>query len=330
MRWYDVVRQTLVSITCILLWGCLLRYLARVIPSISGETIYFPLRLIDDDRALNMYRLNISHEIYQSAIKQYDHVVGFLIGSYQLHGRRCPSLEICNVEQMTFDELEQFRLHIPIRVLGRVGTQPSTVNATITKEAEDYFNCLNKTTKARYVMLLEDDALVVPNFAAMITTLMEQLDQRSQIDYVKLYHPNQLRKIPSIPMTTTGPFQSIAVSFLMCGTYQLVVLRRVAIAWLFFLADVRYFLTQSVYLSTPESCCTPAVLFRAVRIPEIVSALSGEKAVLGHAKDHILDESRFVGRQTDANLVVHIGSISSVRKRRIVLSEVRMAKDRLH
>ncbi|WKX98071.1 hypothetical protein Q1695_013622 [Nippostrongylus brasiliensis] len=309
-----------------------------------------------------MYRLNISHEIYQSAIKQYDHVsrfspleiriiasnrrqnylmqvVGFLIGSYQLHGRRCPSLEICNVEQMTFDELEQFRLHIPIRVLGRVGTQPSTVNATITKEAEDYFNCLNKTTKARYVMLLEDDALVVPNFAAMITTLTEQLDQRSQIDYVKLYHPNQLRKIPSIPM-------SIAVSFLMCGTYQLVVLRRVAIAWLFvtmipmfallrsysaqFLADVRYFLTQSVYLSTPESCCTPAVLFRAVRIPEIVSALSGEKAVLGHAKDHILDESRFVGRQTDANLVVHIGSISSVRKRRIVLSEVRMAKDRLH
>lgn len=78
-------------------------------------------------------------------------------------------------------------------------------------------------------------------------------------------------------------------------------------------------------MSSPESCCTPAVLFRASKIEEIVSQLSFEtrrSARTGHAKDHILDESRFTGRQTDMNLVVHIGAVSSVRKRRITLNEV--------
>lgn len=49
-------------------------------------------------------------------------------------------------------------------------------------------------------MLLEDDALVVPDFARLMTLLMKQLDVNPHIDYVKMYHPNQLRKIPSIPM----------------------------------------------------------------------------------------------------------------------------------
>lgn len=96
------------------------------------------------------------------------------------------------------------------------------------------------------------------------------------------------------------------------------------------IADVRFFVTRSVYLSSPESCCTPAVIFRAAKIPEIVSRLSTEAVAPGHAKDHILDDSAFVGRQTDTNLVVHIGAVSSVRKRRIVLSEVMAARNRIH
>ncbi|VDM77360.1 unnamed protein product [Strongylus vulgaris] len=98
------------------------------------------------------------------------------------------------------------------------------------------------------------------------------------------------------------------------------------IGYLFqFLADLRYHLTKTAYMSSTESCCTPAVLFRASSIPKIVSKLVAEtkrSARIGHAKDHILDESKFVGRQTDMNLVVHIGSYSSVRKRRINLHEV--------
>ncbi|EPB67831.1 hypothetical protein ANCCEY_13079 [Ancylostoma ceylanicum] len=174
----------------------------------------------------------------------------------------------------------------------RKSSRSSRMNETIAKEAADYWKCLDHPTKGRYIMLLEDDALVVPEFARLMTLLMDQLDRRQHIDYVKMYHPNQLRKIPSIPL---------------------------------FLADVRYYLTDTVYLSSPESCCTPAVLFRASKVAEMVSQLSFESrrsARTGHAKDHILDESRFVGRQTDMNLVVHIGAVSSVRKRRITLNEV--------
>ncbi|PIO70916.1 hypothetical protein TELCIR_07203 [Teladorsagia circumcincta] len=202
--------------------------------------------------------------------------------------------------------------------------------------------CADESAFNRYVMLLEDDALVVPEFARMMTSLMIQLDRRPYIDYVKLYHPNQLRKIPSIPM-------AIALSLYICYLFQVIIFRRVFVLWLLatsalmytilrsytsqFLADVRYAVTKSVYMSVTESCCTPAVVFRARKIPEIVSklsAVSNERAFIGHAKDHILDESEFIGRQTDTNLVVHIGAVSSVRKRLITLNEVLSARSRDH
>ncbi|KAK6014056.1 hypothetical protein OSTOST_20595, partial [Ostertagia ostertagi] len=127
-------------------------------------------------------------------------VIAFLIDSYQSHRRLSPSLELCNVEPVVFEELRRFQLHIPIRIISKTGSRQLPLNASIAKEASDYWKCLNRTTKARYVMLLEDDALVVPEFARMMTSLMKQLDRRPYVDYVKLYHPNQLRKIPSIPM----------------------------------------------------------------------------------------------------------------------------------
>ncbi|VDO13526.1 unnamed protein product [Haemonchus placei] len=224
-----------------------------------------------------------------------------------------------------------------------VSSRRLPLNDTIAKEASDYWKCLNRTTKAspywftfdRYVMLLEDDALVVPEFASMMTSLMRQLDRRPHIDYVKLYHPNQLRKIPSIPMV----FKLLQVSRLLSLVILIVLLLGysfIAIYLLYlsiFLADVRYAISKSVYMSASESCCTPAVIFRTKKISEIVSKLSVEsrkRAFLGHAKDHILDESEFVGRQTDTNLVVHIGAVSSVRKRWITLNEVLAARNRDH
>ncbi|KHJ77970.1 hypothetical protein OESDEN_22410, partial [Oesophagostomum dentatum] len=85
-------------------------------------------------------------------------------------------------------------------------SRSSTLQEIIGKEASDYWRCLNYTTKKRYVLLLEDDALVVPEFARMMTSLMDQLDEKQHIDYVKMYHPNQLRKIPSIPLVCYLPF----------------------------------------------------------------------------------------------------------------------------
>ncbi|ETN77026.1 hypothetical protein NECAME_11347 [Necator americanus] len=309
MRWYDVIAKAIASLFCLFLWRFLLHILSAHIPSYSGEEKYFPKQLINDDNALNRYRLNISDHIYPRLRRQADHfspleiriiasdrrqnylsqVITFLIDAYQSRRRFSPNLEICNVEPEIFDELRKFQLHVPIRTLGKKSSRHLSLDETIAKEASDYWKCLNHTTKGRYVMLLEDDALVVPEFPRMMDSLMDQLDERQHVDYAKLYHPNQLRKIPSIPL---------------------------------FLAELRYYVTNRVYMSIPESCCTPAVVFRASRIPTIISQLSTDPAHVGHAKDHILDESGFVGRQTDMNLVVHIGSVSSIRKRRITLSEV--------
>lgn len=173
-----------------------------------------------------------------------------------------------------------------------------------------------------------------------MTSLMKQLDQRQEIDYVKMYHPSHLRKIPSLPM-------ALMISCTVCYIYQIIVFRRVSIFWfmvtsvllyyelssygLQFLADLRYYVTDTVYMSMAESCCTPAVLFRTQKIPEIVDRLSTESrrsAAEGNAKDHILDDSPFIGRQTDTNLVVHIGSMSSIRHRRITLDEVLLVESR--
>ena len=77
---------------------------------------------------------------------------------------------------------------------------------------------------------------------------------------------------------------------------------------------MRVAITSSAYITPSESCCTPAVLFRSAAIPAMVAELSKQHAQAGHAKDHILDESRFQGRAIDKNAVVHIGLFSSVRR----------------
>ncbi|KAK6014057.1 hypothetical protein OSTOST_20594 [Ostertagia ostertagi] len=329
MRWNETITKAIASLVCVILWCLSLQFISRHIPSISGEEKYFPKQLINDDNALNRYRLNISEQLYRNSIKESDHfspleirilvsdrrqdyllqVIAFLIDSYQSHRRLSPSLELCNVEPVVFEELRRFQLHIPIRIISKTGSRqlplndvykqkafPTTGNASIEQQKRVY---THHFVFDRYVMLLEDDALVVPEFARMMTSLMKQLDRRPYVDYVKLYHPNQLRKIPSIPM-------AIALSLNICYLYQVIVFRRVFLLWLVatsalmyaflrsygsqLLADVRYAITKSVYMTVTESCCTPAVVFRARKIPAIVSkllAVSNKRAFIGHAKDHI-------------------------------------------
>lgn len=64
----------------------------------------------------------------------------------------------------------------------------------------------------RYVLLLEDDVIAIPMFATLLTTLTEKLDVQKHIDYVKLYHPNSLRAIPSFPVVIASLI-SFAISF---------------------------------------------------------------------------------------------------------------------
>ena len=69
-------------------------------------------------------------------------------------------------------------------------------------------------------------------------------------------------------------------------------------------------------LTQAQGCCTPAVLYRANRLPTLLEAIKNYKNDTIPQKDLILDavtrEEDFVARQSDINLVVHIGYLSSL------------------
>lgn len=100
-----------------------------------------------------------------------------------------------------FAELNNFNGKIPIfDVNSRLNYDLSSVDARIRKESMDYWKCLNESLRFRtdYVLLLEDDAVPVEGFSTMMASLLDQLEHRNYVDYVKLYHPRRLRKIPSL------------------------------------------------------------------------------------------------------------------------------------
>ncbi|GMT12774.1 hypothetical protein PFISCL1PPCAC_4071, partial [Pristionchus fissidentatus] len=241
-------------------------------------------------------------------------------------GGTLPSVVVCNVESESFALIDSLRAENWSVVDINSGNEfdTSKLSLRIAKETADYWKCLNLTrnTLSRYTLLLEDDVIVHGRFRSMLESLTYQLDRRTiTVDYVKLYHINRLRHISMIP-------QIIAVSLLFSSLFHwffsprpiltligyLLLLLHLNTQGNLFPADFRYALTDSVYMTMSESCCTPAVLFRSSSIPSIVDTLSLEKSFAGHAKDHILDESRFIGRETDFNLVSHIGLISSLKR----------------
>ncbi|KAH7725043.1 glycosyltransferase [Aphelenchoides avenae] len=239
-----------------------------------------------------------------------------------------PSIAICNTADGHFEELRLVETKLEVIEINRDGRLIITdFDARLRKEADDYWRCLDaasKYTAADYVLLLEDDALPTSSFPVVLKSLTEQLDRRPHIDFVKFYHPWSLRKIPAFIQAAVFCAtvswclhwalwkQSSVVATVIVAVLSFEVVRR-SMPELF--ADMRFAITSSAYLTPPESCCTPAVLFRSASVPAIVAELSQETARGGHAKDHILDESRFYGRATDANAVAHIGRLSSLRQK---------------
>lgn len=58
-----------------------------------------------------------------------------------------------------------------------------------------------KNLRARYVLLLEDDAVVHGKLPMMMSSVTRQLEGRAaDVDYVKMYHPRQWRYIPAYPL----------------------------------------------------------------------------------------------------------------------------------
>ncbi|KAI1712008.1 transmembrane protein [Ditylenchus destructor] len=250
---------------------------------------------------------------------------------------------ICNAEvdstnrPQEIREFEQFLEVIDLNINGNPVLAPSgnTYDNQLHKESLDYWRCLNISYgygMSDYILLLEDDALPTAEFNVAINSVMRQLDRLKDIDYVKLFHPWRLRGIPSyVQASALVLFLSYFLQLLLWKDRNLFVILAVALfthkifRMHFFelFADAQFYLTQSAYLSLPESCCTQAVLFRGTKVQQIVEELGNQIAKKGHAKDHILDDSRFVGRATDANFVVHIGYFSYLRKQKVPLGNKR-------
>ncbi|CAD6191801.1 unnamed protein product [Caenorhabditis auriculariae] len=325
-----------------------LRLLRNAVPTLDDSPDLYPREFLKDATKLNSRRSEIAEAFFKKSKYSYhknaevevrivasDRGSGYLLQTiaFLLNQQEDGNfnIRICNVESGIFPDLVQFAKTFRIDNVGGGRRKSSELDGQLAKEAEDYWNCLALPTNSSFILLIEDDSLVAPKFHRILKSLTNQLEEFIDIDFVKLYHLNRLRKIPFFVQTIC---MAILISFLLFST----VLRQIhpvifllivpVIAYDFygygcqFPAEFRYALTGSAYMSLIESCCTPAVLFRTSSAPAMTSYFMRQKASDGHAKDHILDESPFVGRQTDLNLVVHVGAFSSVRQHAVVLSDL--------
>ncbi len=255
-------------------------------------------------------------------------------------------LVICNVDfnPLVFAEFTNFSRFVPA-VNRFKPPKHSTPNLdeeqVFQKEMDDYSYCLDQlsqtATRAQYFLLLEDDAKPVKSFMADVHNIASQLTLRqSQVAFVKLFHPEHLRKVPWV-------IQVISFSVLVSSICSFLLFRcfaprtRQPVIFLFFLllsavlsrslyclghdtiAQLRYKLTGGeIYLTPNESCCTPAVIFPAATLPQVLKHFQSAKTHRGYHKDHILDEipSRYglTSYMSDLDLIRHIGKYSSLRK----------------
>ncbi|PIC44369.1 hypothetical protein B9Z55_004755 [Caenorhabditis nigoni] len=281
-----------------------------IVPKIGHDERLFPKNLLNDTNALHEHRTRIAQELLEKFQK------------FQFSNE---SADI-EIRVVASDRGYNF-LHQTVIFL-REQQSLSNYHLSICNVESEIFPDLR-----RYILLIEDDSIVVPEFSDLLNSLISKLDFNQKIDFVKLYHPKYLRKTPSLVLTI---IISIVISFFSCFAVQPVFQKFPSITFLIlsiflyfsirsygpqFPADVRFQLTGSAYISTFESCCTQAVIFRASSVGQMLEYFKGTIAYSGHAKDHILDESPFTGRQTDLNYVIHVGSFSSVRNRLVYLAD---------
>ncbi|KAI1704966.1 transmembrane protein [Ditylenchus destructor] len=200
------------------------------------------------------------------------------------------------------------------------------------KEAQDYWRCMsqaletlfNAEHRPDYLLVLEDDAVPIPLFDAAIRSVMNQLDFLTDIDYVKFYRKWSWRG-------GSAMYQSLMVALLLSYLLQTFlwnnrnILTIVSVwiliqyVWQFYfrqlISDARFQLTHKVMLTAMEGCCTPAVLYRTTRVPELLDAMWETTLGAVMPKDVILDKmTDFAGRISDFNLVVHIGYYSELNR----------------
>jgi hypothetical protein len=116
------------------------------------------------------------------------------------------ALVVCFVEEETNEEvqkLQKISFNFLFVFQKLTFSLANTQDQRVIKENHDYWTCLNRTyhlIPSAYVLMLEDDALAIPEAATQIQSLIDQLsgnERQQSVDYVKLFHPWYLRKLPS-------------------------------------------------------------------------------------------------------------------------------------
>lgn len=260
---------------------------------------------------------------------------GLLLGC---EGRpRCADVLVCDVERGPLGN-EDAALLEPHFTVVRRSARERDANADalniFEREKRDYVFCLRKgveLTRARNVLVLEDDALPSPDFFHVVDNLLSRSFIRRSL-YVKLYHPERLQRYwnpePYRILEWAG-LGSVLATALLLPLWQSPSRAHLLFFTLYFMAAAELFgrhyllelrrVSPQLYAVSPATeCCTPAMLFpgnASLRVAEHLDAAACSK---GNAKDTVLYRTLRTSageraHSLEPNLVRHIGAFSSVR-----------------
>lgn len=249
---------------------------------------------------------------------------------------------VYNAEGPTHEEAMNLSAVVPVdSYMGKANDPPNKYS----KEKNDYVHALEwcNNRNARFSVILEDDALPLPDFMQRLQLVLDYRMSKNSINWVflKLYYPekwegwaNEKNIITELIVSSmTGGL----VLTLLVQCLQVVITRRVAIDYgiiFWFLLSSGLIAYMLLCLGRPHwlalrgispklssvvyapGCCTPAVLYQRAHLSDLIQYLKKVSCLLGFPVDLALDkfaDDRDLQRLLVVpNLVKHIGFISSL------------------
>lgn len=249
---------------------------------------------------------------------------------------------VYNAEGPSHTEVSKLPSTIP--VITRALEQSDVTKNKFVKEKEDMMFalqwCYNK--KARYTVLLQDDALPLPDFMTRLKFILQQY-YKQEWALLKLFYPpkwqgwsNELESVKELLFTSLiGALilTSITSLLMLCSIRrfscpnksELLVIFSLSFSfalytlwtlgrphWLIFLGRIFNFVVPA------PGCCIPAVLYRQEHIRSLIGYLKSVNCSWSFPADIALD--KFVNNNhlkqflVVPNLVKHIGFVSSLGK----------------
>lgn len=255
----------------------------------------------------------------------------------------CAEVIVCDVESGPSVSEDVSLVEKQFRVVRRSpGEQHKNgeVFSVFEKEKRDYVFCLRKgweVMRPRNVVVLEDDALPMPDFFPSVKNLLLRKFALSTL-YIKLFHPERLQRYwnpePYRILEWLGLGLFVATILLVISSHYtplsftlspphllfltLYVMAVAELAGRHYLLEFRRLSPQLYAVSPATECCTPAMLFPGNASVRAAEYLDQVVCAQGNAKDTVLWK---MARSTpgerahsvEPNLIKHIGAYSSVR-----------------